>query len=448
MRYITVDTPCGSVRGVDTQDGYSYFLNIPYARAKRWEIPQEVTGWEGIQDATIPTPWCPQTATFTKEQGPTARFYAYETLAKQVVNYSEDCQRLNIWAPENAEKAPVLVYIHGGGYMNGGSTTPAYRGTAYAKRGIVTITINYRLNVFASAVGGGHTGNYGLWDQITALRWIRNNIAAFGGDPDCITIMGESAGAMSVQNLLYSPQAKGLFHRAIMMSGGGIFPNAFAIRTPETAKKLWEDVRVALGCDDWARLQEKPADQVFSTWSRLSLEGKYVTPATPVIDGITIPEDPMMLAKTGQVNDVPTIIGFLSEDMWPNTLYEIAVEWGQLMEQAGHAPVYGYYFDRQLPGSDDGAYHACDIRYAFDTLELCWRPFTDIDYRISRDMMDYFVSFAATGVPAAANLARWEPLGKEQTRFIHFGDEPCEMVTVPQQRLLDWQAKGKPFPMR
>jgi para-nitrobenzyl esterase len=118
------------------------------------------------------------------------------------------------------------------------------------------------------------------------------------------------------------------------------------------------------------------------------------------------------------------------------------------MAQHSLAPTYGYYFDRQLPGSDDGAYHACDIRYAFDTLDQCWRPFTDIDYRISRDMMDYFAYFVEHGEPAPAHLAAWEPLGKEQTKFLHFGDEPCAMVDVPEQRLAAWQAKGKPFPLR
>lgn len=448
MRYVIKETPCGQVRGADTQKGYFHFQNIPYAKAERWERPVEMTRWEGVLDATLPTPFCPQAGAYGMPPSATAVFYGYETVVKEVNWYSEDCQKLNIWTPETGEKLPVLVYIHGGGYMTGGSTKLAYSGAAYAKRGFVVVTINYRLNIFASAVGGGHTGNYGLWDQITALQWIRNNIAAFGGDPDCVTLMGESAGAMSVQNLIYSPLAKGLFHRAIMMSGGGIFAQAFAITSRDRAEKLWEEVRVALGNPSWEEMQKMPAENIFRTWSRITVKGKYVTAATPVIDGITIPDTAENLAKSGNVNHVPTILGFLSEDMWPHTLYKIALQWGQLMETAGQAPVYGYYFDRQLPGSDDGAYHACDIRYAFDTLELCWRPFTEIDYRISRDMMDYFSYFAIHGEPAPEHLSKWEPLGKKQTRFLHFGDEPCAMVDVPEQRLKDQQAKGKPFPVR
>ena len=446
MRYMTVNTPCGPVRGADTQKGYSYFYNIPYAKAARWEKPVETTAWAGTLDATLPTPFCPQAVTYGLPHSSTALFYGYESVVKQVVWYSEDCQKLNIWAPENAEKAPVLVWIHGGGYMTGGSLAPAYNGEGYAKKGMVVVSINYRLNIFGSAVGGEHTGNYGLWDQITALRWIRNNIAAFGGDPDCVTIMGESAGAMSVQNLIYSPLAKGLFHRAIMMSGGGIFFRAFGISSRDNAEKLWKEVQAALGNPSWEEMQKMPAGDIYRTWDKCVIEGQYMTPATPVIDGITIPDSAENLAKSGQVNDVPTILGFLSEDMWPHTLYQIGLQWGQMMEEVKHAPVYGYYFDRQMPGSDVGAYHACDIRYAFNTLDQCWRPFDEIDFRISRDMMDYFAYFAEHGEPAPAHLAKWEPLGKEQTRFLHFGDEPCAMVDVPEERLKVQQAKGKPFP--
>lgn len=445
MRYIIKDTPCGQIRGADTCKGYYYFQNIPYATAQRWEIPQETTQWEGIYDATLPTPHCLQEAAFRTPQSPTRLFYNYESVVKQTISFVEDGLRLNIWTPANAEKAPVLVYIHGGGYNTGGSFAASFNGHNYAARGLIAVTINYRLNAFASAVGGGHTGNYGLWDQITALKWLWHNIAAFGGDPDRITIMGESAGAMSVQNLIYTPLAKGLFHGAIMMSGGGIFPKAFSIRTQETAQKLWNEVCAEMGMD-WEQLKQADPKELFLAWERVTIAGKYITPSTPVVDGITIPDLPENLASSGQVNDVPSIIGFLSEDMWPATLHEISLRWGQLMEQVGHAPVYGYYFDRQMPGSDHGAYHACDVRYAFGTLEQCWRPFNEIDYRISENMMDYFTAFATTGKPEVAGLAQWQPLGEKQTQYLHFGDEPCAMVDVPVERLQAQQAKGKPFP--
>lgn len=445
MRYTIKDTPCGQIRGADTCQGYYHFQNIPYATAQRWEIPQEVTQWEGIYDATYPTPHCLQETAFRPTRSLARQFYNYESVVKQTFSFTEDCQRLNIWAPVDAENMPVLVYIHGGGYSAGGSAIASFSGHNYAKKGLVTVTINYRLNVFASAVGDGHTGNYGLWDQIYALRWLQHNIASFGGDPNRITVMGESAGAMSVQNLIYSPLAKGLFHGAIMMSGGGILPKSFSIRTPDTAKKLWTEIGQALYMD-WEQLKQVDPKELFLTWEQVSAAGKYVTPSTPVIDGITIPDDPMELAKSGQVNDVPALIGFLSEDMWPHTLYSVALEWGLFMEQAGHAHVYGYYFDRQLPGSDHGAYHSCDVRYAFGTLEQCWRPFTETDYRISENMMDYFAAFAKTGKPCVEGLAKWEPLGKDQTRFLHFGNESCAMVDVPEDRLQAQQAKGKPFP--
>lgn len=446
MRYTVRQIPCGTLRGLDTQKGYALFKNIPYAHAKRWERPVEVTGWEGEYDASTPSPWCPQAATYAEEQSRYSGFYAYENIVKQVSWYSEDCQRLNIWAPDGAENAPVLVYIHGGSYCTGGGSNPAYSSAGYAKKGLVAVTINYRLNLFASAVGGDSTGNYGLWDQITALQWIRHNIAAFGGDPNRVTILGESAGAMSVQDLLLSPLAEGLFHRAIMMSGGGILPKEFGRRPAKESERVWEAIRQEMGAADWEALRNAPAETLFHTWTRVTAKEKYITPATPVIDGITIPDDPIVLARKGQVNDVPTIIGFLSEDMWPNTLYEAARQWAALMEEAGHAPVYGYYFDRQIPGSDHGAYHGGDIRYTFGTFDTCWRPFGDIDYRISENIMDYFTAFAATGKPDVPGLAAWTPLS--QGKFLHFGDVPCAMTDIPRDRLIATQALNRPFPKR
>ena len=132
--------------------------------------------------------------------------------------------------------------------------------------------------------------------------------------------------------------------------------------------------------------------------------------------------------------------------MWPNTLYEAAKQWSVFMEKAGLDPVYGYYFDRQIPGSDHGAFHGGDVRYTFGTFDTCWRPFEDIDHRISENIMDYFTAFATTGKPDAAGLPAWTPIGKAQSKFLHFGDEPCAMAEVPRDRLIVTQALNKPFP--
>ena len=204
MKYIYRSCPCGEIKGIGAKD-YHLFKGVRYAMAKRWEAPEEVTAWTDVYDATLPGPWCYQWNAFIEEKSGPDQFYYDETVEKQTVLYSEDCLRLNIWTPTEGENLPVLVYIHGGSYETGGGSNPSFNGEAYCARGLVYITINYRLNAFASAYGDGIKGNFGIQDQACALKWIRNNIASFGGDPEKVTIMGESAGAMSVQNMIFTP---------------------------------------------------------------------------------------------------------------------------------------------------------------------------------------------------------------------------------------------------
>ena len=446
MQYIYRTCACGDIRGIGKKD-HDIFKGIYYARAERWEPPVPVTSWEGTYDATVQGVACPQRYYYEKASTPTAHFYRDETVEKHVIYYSEDCLCLNIWAPKQAENAPVLVYIHGGSYETGNCSTPGFSGIPYCQRGIVMVTINYRLNAFSGAIGDGHEGNYGLQDQICALQWIRRNIAGFGGDPEKVTIMGESAGAMSVQNLVFSPMAKGLFRGAIMLSGGGVLPRAFRIKERQTVADLWADIKSYFGKATIDELKEIPARDLYFGFNKVVAgNSRYAYPATPVIDGTFIPDAPQTLAETGRINNVPTVMSVLSEDMWPHNLYEAIVKWGLDMEKNGLCPCYGMYFDRQVPGSDHGAYHGCDVKYSFDTLDHSWRPYDGIDFRISRNMIDYFAAFVKTGVPQAEGLPVWEPLGKEQTKFMHFGDEECAMEAVPADRLEATQAKGKPFP--
>ena len=446
MEFIYRTCACGDIRGIGKKD-HNIFKGIYYARADRWEPPVPVTAWEGTYDATVQGVACPQRYYYEKASTPTAHFYRDETVEKHVINYSEDCLCLNIWTPKKGDHLPVLVYIHGGSYETGNCSTPGFSGIPYCQRDIVMVTINYRLNAFSGAIGDGHEGNYGLQDQICALQWIRRNIAAFGGDPEKVTIMGESAGAMSVQNLVFSPMAKGLFRGAVMLSGGGVLPRAFRIKEREIVADLWADVKKHFGKETIDELKEIPAKDLYFGFQKVVAgNSRYAYPASPVVDGKFIPDAPQALIDSSRINNVPTIMSVLSEDMWPHTLYEAIVGWGLNMEKNGLCPCYGMYFDRQIPGSDHGAYHGCDVKYSFDTLDLSWRPYDEIDLRISQNMIDFFAAFVKTGVPQVDGLATWEPLGKDQPKFMHFGDAPCSMEEVPADRLEATQAKGKPFP--
>ena len=446
MEYISKTCPCGDIVGIGKKD-HNIFKGIYYAHAERFEPPVPVTAWEGTYDATVQGVACPQRYYYEKATTPTAVFYRNETVEKHVIRYDEDCLCLNIWTPKEAENAPVLVYIHGGSYETGNCSTPGFSGIPYCQRGIVMVTINYRLNAFSGAIGDGHQGNYGLQDQICALQWIRRNIAGFGGDPEKVTIMGESAGAMSVQNLVFCPMAKDLFRGAVMLSGGGVLPRAFSIKPQEIVSDMWTDIKKHFGVSTIDQLKDIPAKDLYFAFNKTSAgNSRYSFPATPVVDGKFIPDTPKVLAETGNINNVPMILSVLSEDMWPHTLYEAIVNWGLDMEKNNIGPVYAMYFDRQIPGSDHGAYHGCDVKYCFNSLDQSWRPYDEIDFRISRNMIDYFAAFIKTGVPQADGLATWEAFGKEQTKFMHFGDEECAMMEVPSDRLAATEAKCKPFP--
>jgi len=443
--YVQRTCRCGEIKGIGT--GFcDLFKGIRYAVAGRWETPEEVTSWEGVYDATVPAPWCFQRRAFVRERSGVEQFYYNETVEKECIVFSEDCQFLNIWTPHVGERRPVLVYFHGGSFETGGSGA-VFNGEAYTARGVVCVTVNYRLNVFACAYGNGITGNFGVQDQLCALHWIRHNIASFGGDPEKVTLMGESAGAMSVQNMIFSPLAKGLFRGAVMLSGGGILEKCFKLRTPETAEEIWHQVKKAFGARSLQELKTADPGRLYLTWKEIcSAEPRFAFPATPVIDGSVIPADPRALVREGRVNTVPTICGVLSEDMWPLSLYHSILEWAELTERAGLPEVYGLYLDRSVPGSDHGAYHGADVRYAFCALDQSWRPYDAIDYRIANDMADSFAAFAADGFPRVSGTVKWLPLRDGNQQFMHFGDEPCALCQVPEAHLKEVQNRGKPFP--
>ena len=225
-----VQTPCGLIQGAEgKEEGVAVFKGIRYAKAGRWEYPGQVTHWEGVYDAgSFGACSFQPRAFYNEEEVPEKAFYYREFRKGETYTYSEDCFFLNIWAPVESRDAPVLFYIHGGGFKGGCGHEKHFSGEAYCKRGIILVTCNYRLGPLGFCclpeleTEAGHTGNYGLYDQLCALQWVYDNIAAFGGDPGRITIMGQSAGAMSVQQLCVSPLTRGLISGAVMLSGGGV----------------------------------------------------------------------------------------------------------------------------------------------------------------------------------------------------------------------------------
>lgn len=447
--YVFADTPCGRAKGI-RKSGYFLYKGIRFATAERWEDPKVVTAWSGEYDATRFGPCCYQYASFYPTPDESyAKFYYDQAADKPISSYSEDCLNLNIWTPEGAENAPVAVFVHGGSFVSGGGNQVYILGEEYCKRGIIMVSINYRLNAFASTHEEGHSGNYALKDQIAAFQWIKQNIAAFGGNPDRIVAIGESAGALSLQCLLYAPQAKGLLAGSVMMSGGGYLDTLGIPAFPAFAEITWSLVKKKYGVETLDQLKDVPAKEIFDAWTEAGATDPnlFNNNAKPIFDGTMVPKPVPELLANGEINDMPCIFGLSSEDMWPYTLYTKATEWATEQSKAGRSPVYAYYMDRQMPGDDAGAYHACDLWYVFGALDLNWRPFTEIDYRISDNMIDYFAAFIKTGNPNDGKLPQWTPITQERAQFIRFGDDEAAMYEPPVEKLkAAIQNTEKPFP--
>lgn len=449
LKAVNLNTSCGNIKGLQ-MPGYQLFKGIRYATADRWERAQIVTGWEGEYDATEFGAWAWQFKGFYHtEDSNVTKFYYDEATVHFPVAYSEDCLNLNIWKPNNAENSPVIIFIHGGGFVNGGNSDSYIDGEAYADKGVILVSINYRLGPFATIYGDGYTGSYQLTDQITAIQWIYDNIKDYGGDPSRITIMGESAGALSVQNILISPQSEGMISGAIMMSGGGDLSSLGTPTSPDKVELLWHRVKEKLSVDSLAELKDLSAKTVFDTWLKAygELPEHAIASTAPIINGLDLPMNVKEALRHGKTANVPCIFGVLSEDMWPYTLYTSALQYGIEQDKAGKSPVYLYYFDRQLPGKNEfGAFHAADLWYAFGTLNRNWRPFDETDYRISNNMINYIVNFAHSGNPNSPDLVHWEPISDVSRLSLNFGEEEPTMMAPSLSDLMNTQNTKPAFP--
>jgi para-nitrobenzyl esterase len=479
---LEVKTKAGTVRGAATADGrIRVFKGIPYAASTagefRWKDPRPVAPWEGIRMANEFGHQCMQGPIFDdiKFPGPP----------------SEDCLSLNIWTPAAGagERLPVMVWIHGGGFQAGAGGEPRHDGAPFARKGVVLVTLNYRLGVFGFLAhpeltresGRQASGNYGLMDQIAALRWVKENIAAFGGNPDNVTIFGESAGSFSVSALMASPVARGLFHKAIgesgaYLGGGGPLPLLPLAASEQQGVKFASSV----GAESLAALRAKAPEDVLA--AALKVQPWFA----PNQDGYVLREDPNATYAAGRQAHVPLLAGWNADEVragvvlgkdkptaqsfgeearkrfgdqagailkaYPAATDAEALEseaalrgdmfighgtwkWIEMQARTGHVPVFRYSFDRKIPLAPDtkvmgvaatsrdvGARHAGEIEYVFGALDsLAEVPWEASDRKLSDAMTTYWANFARTGDPSGPGLPKW-PRYDTTGRVLHLDE--------------------------
>ena len=412
---VRVDT--GMLEGRDA-DGVIAFKGIPFAAPPvgplRWRAPQPAMPWEGVRDAGHYGHDCMQKP-FDSDAAP---------LGTQP---AEDCLYANVWRPTGGGRAlPVMVWIYGGGFVNGGASPPTYAGTELARQGIMVVSFNYRLGRFGTFVHPGLTradadqgllANYGYMDQIAALRWVQRNIAAFGGDPGNVTIVGESAGGISVHALVTSPMARGLFRRAVIQSGG---PIAMGDATLAAAQAASLGFARGQGIDDadpaaLAKLRALPPERVVDGLNLATMTpppGTARTYSSPVLDGRITVDAPAAYAA-GHFARVPVMIGATSDDIGgPAGPMAVGAQRIAGILAAQDVPVYAYRFSYVASAVRDpstrGAGHATDIPFFFDTAAIKYGAATTPADRAAATLASgYLVRFVKTGDPNGPGLPHW-----------------------------------------
>ena len=451
----------GLVAGT-SRDGVNRFFGIPYAAAPvgnlRWRAPEPVAPWDGVKDASAFGPVCRQTVNWIKEP------------------QSEDCLRINVWAPAKPGKYPVMVWIHGGGFRGGsGSQMGPDAGNGIVAKDVILVSINYRLGVLGffahpelSAESPDHgSGNQAIRDQIAALKWVQKNIAAFGGDPSRVTIFGESAGGSSVALLTMSPLAKGLFHRAIAESGAA---DKLADQTAE--EKRGETFAKAQGAAHLADLRSLDVEKLIKAdWQpNVAKDGAALTDemapsyaagrhgAVPMMTGWNADEGNDLAPE--MTGGKPFTVALYNEVMksifgpqmpppiaqiYPGrtdaeakaSLYRLSTDgmgfaayrWATLQANAKAAPAYVYYFihwpaEPLTPcGYGCKAGHGAEIRFAFDQLFMDKRAWTAEDVRIADQMVRYWTNFAKTGDPNGDGLPKWKVFDGTPPSVLVIGSE-------------------------
>ena len=409
---ISMNTPLGAIRGLDNGRCYE-FRGVPFAKAGRFEYARPVESWDGELDATAFGPGCPQNrAVHEHLENPTRRFYKREFRDGMDFRYEEDCLDLNIYTPKDAKNCPVILFFHGGGFNSGSNNEEPFRGYELAKRGIVTVFANYRVGVLGYFAHEeirkreGRDGNFGLDDILLSIRWVKAHIASFGGDPENITVMGQSAGAVSLQYLCLSKKAAGLFKRAVLISGGGLFPKAGRPKPCEDTRAYWKTVMELAGAESFEAFCRMDEKTILTAVEEIKKVRKDNTSNTqPVVDGYLLEQDTAVLIKDPLPVDY--MLGTTSRDMFNIILYHMAWKFGK---QTG---AYRYFFDIDAPGDENGAFHSSDLRYFFGTLDQSFRPYDAKDREVSELMMDYVADFVRCGDPNREGRPRWDKWDKK-----------------------------------
>lgn len=496
---IALETPQGPVIGSQAPgDGVAIFKGIPYALPpvgkRRWTMAEPAPDWTNPRLADQFSPQCMQgtlPATFETPSGQQQTRLFWEPSAPA----SEDCLYLNVYTPKNtgaAHKAPVMVWIHGGGFVGGSGSGPFYDGTALARKGVVVVTINYRLGIFgffahpelSAESATGTSGNYGLSDQLEALRWVQRNISAYGGDPQNVTIFGESAGSWAVSLLVATQRSEGLFHKAIGQSGAYLYSMPY-LREPAggiiSAERAGQNFAAAAGAESVSNLRDMPASELQSKAESLhAINAGHLA----IVDGYYFKKPVREIFQQGAQRKVPTMVGFNADEgsglsdyyvvapvpdspanyeaqvnerfgslakkwlqHYPSKDPTAAVfdayrdsefgwrmeEWAKATERAGQ-PAYFYYFAHKPPMADAvrempigsgkrplGSYHAAEIVYVFNSFSLGkLKGATAADGEIAETMSDYWVTFAKTGNPNGQGRPFWKNYTDRQRHYMLF----------------------------
>jgi para-nitrobenzyl esterase len=482
----TVQTDAGKVEGYRGANGIGIFKGIPFAAPPvgdlRWKAPQPVKPWEGVKKCTAfgpspmqgdPLPFSMWTAEFLIPREP----------------IGEDCLYLNVWsgARSSNEKRPVMVWIYGGGFSSGGAACPIYDGEAMAAKGIVFVSINYRVGIFGFFAHpeltreAGSSGNYGLMDQIAALEWVKRNIASFGGDPSNVTIAGQSAGSFSVNCLVASPLAKGLFNKAIAQSGASFVSDRLNTSLKD-AEENGRALATKMGVKSLAELRTIPASDLLKKANWMSV---------PIIDGKLMTAGIDDVFKNHRENDVVLLTGWnqdegllfgpvrnavdfkkqmtvrfgahadklleyypakddgqaaqSQQDLSRDEIFGVQQYVWASIQSSRNKKVYVYRFTRKVPARGEyvkyGAFHTGEVPYAYNNLKFVDRPWETQDQELAELMSDYWVNFIRSGDPNGRGLPNWPAFDGQHKKIMLLGTEK-KAVTMPDAGALEVLAEA------